>query len=179
MGGTRILDRLVAAFVTALGTAPLLIANDPEAPTWRRDLHVVRDIREGLGALGGLLTAALSAPAPVVCVAWDMPFISPGLIEALARGLPGNDAFLPASGGPRGLEPLAAAYGPACVPAMEAALDSGDLRAVGFHDRVKVGILSVQRVRTIGEPDHLFFNVNTAADLEEAEARWHKAASSR
>ncbi len=51
---------------------------------------------------------------------------------------------------------------------MEAALASGDLRAVGFHDRVKVGILSVQRVRAIGEPDHLFFNVNTPADLAEA-----------
>jgi molybdopterin-guanine dinucleotide biosynthesis protein A len=179
VGGERILDRLVDAFLSGLGGFPLLVANDPEAPGWRRDLRVVTDLRPGAGALGGLLTAVTLAPAPVVCVAWDMPFVTGALLAALARGLQGLDAFLPESGGPRGLEPLCAAYGPACGPAMLACLDAGDLRAVGFHDRVKVGILSLDRIRPLGDPGRLFFNVNTAADLAEAEAQWHRAASSR
>lgn len=165
----RILDRLVAEFERALGELPLLVANDAAAPTWRPDLRVVPDCRPGLGALGGLLTAVREAPAPVVCVAWDMPFVTAPLIRALAAGLADCDAYLPASGGRRGLEPLCAAYGPASGPAIERTLAAGDRRAIGFHAEVRVGILSEAAVRAFGDPERLFFNVNTAADLARAQ----------
>ena len=102
VGGTRILDRLVAEFELALGEIPLLVANDPEAGGWRADMAVVTDTAPGLGALGGLWTAVTAGPAPVVVAAWDMPFVTAGLLIALADGLEGHDACLPASGGPRG-----------------------------------------------------------------------------
>ena len=86
---------------------------------------------------------------------------------------------LPESGGPRGVEPLCAAYGPACGPAIAASLEAGDLRAVGFHDRMKVGILSTTRVRALGDPAALFFNVNTADDLAEADRLWRRLESSQ
>jgi molybdopterin-guanine dinucleotide biosynthesis protein A len=179
VGGRRILDRLVDCFVEALGSPPLLIANAPEASSWAPELHVVSDVRAGAGALGGLLTATLLAPAPVVCVAWDMPFVSSGLIAALAQGLTNWDVFLPESTGPRGLEPLCGAYGPACPAAISAAIEAGDLRTVAFHDRVKVGILTLDRIRPLGDPARLFFNVNTAEDLAEADGLWHRRASSQ
>lgn len=179
VGGRRVLDRVIDALVAALGSPPLLVANAPEATSWAPELRLVRDVRPGLGALGGLLTAVEVAPAPVICVAWDMPFVPPGLLTALAEGLQGYDAFLPESTGPKGLEPLCAAYGPACRDAIAATLDSGDRRAVGFHDRVKVGILSLDRIRPLGDPERIFFNINTAEDLAEADARWHRPASSR
>lgn len=168
VGGRRILDRLVTAFQEALGVLPLLVANAPDAIGWRPGLRVVADRRPGGGALGGLLTAVAEAPAPVVCVAWDMPFVPPDLIRALADGLAGWDACLPASDGPRGVEPMAAAYGPACGPAMAAALDRGDLRAIGFHEVVRVRVLSAPDLAGFGPPDRLFFNVNTAEDLVRA-----------
>jgi molybdopterin-guanine dinucleotide biosynthesis protein A len=163
----------------ALGEVPLLVANDPEAAAWHPGLQVVPDLRPGLGALGGIYTAVIQAPAPVVAVAWDMPFVTVPLVRALAAGLEGADACLPASQGPRGLEPLCAAYGPACGPAIEAALDRDDLRAIGFHDRVKTGILSSTQVRQFGEPAILFFNVNTAEDLQKADRLWPHHASSQ
>lgn len=179
VGGERILDRLAAAFEEALGALPLLVANAPEAATWRPGLRTVADVRPGLGALGGIYTACVAAPAPVVVVAWDMPFVSAGLIRALADGLPPWDAFLPESGSRRGLEPLCAAYGAAAVPAIEAALAAGDRRAIGFHQAIKVGILSSERIRRLGDPELFFFNVNTAGELAEAEVLWRQHASSR
>lgn len=168
VGGHRILDRLVAAFETALGVTPLLVANAPEASGWCPGLRVVPDCRPGTGTLGGLLTAVLEAPAPVVCVAWDMPFLAPGLLRELGAGLDGADACLPASGGRRGVEPLCAGYGPACGPAMAEALDRGDLRAIAFHGSVRVRVLPDPVVRRFGPPERMFFNVNTAAELAEA-----------
>ena len=178
VGGRRILDRLVEVMSSALGELPLLVANAPEAIHWRTDLRTVPDVRPALGALGGIYTAVLEAPAPVVCVAWDMPFVSESLIQALAQGLQHHDAVLPQSTGRRGVEPLCAGYGPACSDAIAQSLAAGDLRAIGFHDRIKVGILPLEDVRRLADPELLFFNVNTADDLARADQLWQQLASS-
>jgi molybdopterin-guanine dinucleotide biosynthesis protein A len=179
VGGERILDRLVRVMASALGEQPLLVANAPDAGTWRPDLRTVPDVRTGLGALGGIYTAVLEGPAPVLCVAWDMPFVSEPLIRAIADGLHHHDAMLPESEGRRGVEPLCAAYGPACRDAIAQSLDSGDLRAIGFHDRIRVGILSLADVRALADPELVFFNVNTADDLAKADQLWRQHVSSR
>ena len=162
----------------ALGRPPLLVANAPEAPTWRPDLRVVPDVRPGLGALGGIYTAVVAAPAPVVLVAWDMPFVSEALLRRLAEGLREHDAFLPGSGGRRGVEPLCAGYGPACRDAIARSLDEGDLRAIAFHERIAVGILPLSEVARCGDPEVLFLNVNTTDDLARTEELWRRLESS-
>ena len=179
VGGQRILDRLVATMTIALGSPPLLVANAPDAKTWRGDLRTVGDTQPGLGSLGGIYTAVLEAPAPVVCVAWDMPFVSEALIRALASGLDRHDAVLPESDGRRGMEPLCAAYGDACREAIADSLAAGDLRAIGFHDRIRVGILPLAEVRALADPELVFFNVNTADDLAKADQLWRQHVSSR
>jgi len=178
VGGERILDRLVRMMTAALGESPLLVANAPDAASWRPDLRTVSDVRPGFGALGGIYTAVVSAPAPVVCIAWDMPFVSDELVRALAKGLERADAVLPQSDGRRGVEPLCAAYGPACRDAIAASLSAGDLRAIGFHDRIRVGILPLDQVRALADPELMFFNVNTADDLAKADELWRRRASS-
>ena len=179
VGGERILDRLARVLTAALGEPPLLVANAPDAPTWRPELRTVSDARPGCGALGGIYTAVVMAPAPVVCIAWDMPFVSESLVLALAEGLTRHDAMLPESEGRRGVEPLCAAYGPACAEAISGSLDSGDLRAIGFHRRIRVGILPLDQVRNLADPELVFFNVNTADDLTRADQLWQQRASSR
>ncbi len=178
VGGERILDRLIRVMTAALGEPPLLVANAPDAGTWRPDLRTVGDTRPGLGSLGGIYTAVVESPAPVVCVAWDMPFVSESLIRALAEGLNHHDAMLPESGGRRGVEPLCAGYGPACSEAIADSLTAGDLRAIGFHHRIRVGILPLEQVRALADPNLLFFNVNTADDLARADQLWRQRASS-
>jgi molybdopterin-guanine dinucleotide biosynthesis protein A len=176
LGGRRILDRVVDAVVAVTGQPPLLVANAPHAGHWRPDLRTIPDVRQNCGSVGGIYTAVVSGVGPVLCVAWDMPFLTADLLSALVtegtRG--GWDAFLPESDGRRGVEPLCAVYGPACGPAIERQLERGDLRAIAFHTDVKVGTLPLERVRAFGDPDELFFNVNTPADLERAEAAWQR-----
>jgi molybdopterin-guanine dinucleotide biosynthesis protein A len=174
VGGRRILDRVVDALTAVTGQAPLLIANAPDARDWRPDLETIADARPGSGSVGGIYTAVAAGAEPVLCVAWDMPFVSEGLLRALVDGSAGWDAFLPESGGKRGVEPLCAVYGPACRAAIARQLDRGDLKAIAFHAWVRVGILSLERVRGFGDPEELFLNVNTPADLERAEAVWRR-----
>ncbi len=178
VGAMRILDRVVAALHDALGELPLLVANDPQAAGWRGDLQVVPDREPGAGALGGILTAVATDPRPVVCVAWDMPFVPASLLRQLASGLADADAVLPASGGRRGVEPMCAGYGPGCRRPIEVAIAAGDLRAIAFHSAVRTCILPAAEVAVHGDPSTLFFNVNTPHDLTQADALWRRLASS-
>ena len=168
VGGRRILDRAIESLERATGEPPIIIANAPDAGAWRPDLQVVPDVLPGQGALGGILTA-VERLAPVLCVAWDMPFVPAALLAALAARLDGADAALPESDSRRGVEPLCAAYGSACGPAIRAALARGEARAVGFHRDIRVARLPREAVLQYGDPDVLFFNVNTADDLARAE----------
>ena len=179
VGGIRILDILVDVLRSALESDPILIANDPGASEWHPDLRVVPDRRPGAGALGGLYTAVVETPAPVVCVAWDMPFVPADLIRYLAERVEAGDVVIPASGGRRGVEPMCALYGPGCRTAMEDALGNDDLRAIAFHDAVKTCILPLDEVRRFGDPGSMFFNVNTRDDLSRADQLWQRHASSR
>lgn len=177
VGGRRILDRVVDGVRAATGTPPLLIANAPDAATWRPDLRALADARPGFGTLGGIFTAVTAAAGrAVLCVAWDMPFLPEGLLRALLQGAEDGayDAFLPESEGRRGLEPLCAVYGPACARAIARRLDLGDLKAIAFHPDVRVGILPLAEVRRFGDPAELFFNVNTPDELARAEAIWQR-----
>ncbi len=129
---------------------------------------MIRDVEPGHGVLGGILTA-VETLGSALCVAWDMPFVPPELLVTLGSLLAGCDAAVPESGSRRGVEPLCAAYGPACGPAIRAALTRGEARAVGFHADVRVARLPREAVLQYGEPDVLFFNVNTPDDLARAE----------
>ncbi len=168
VGGVRMLDRVVAAMVEAFGAPPLLIANAPDAADWHPGLRVVADLVADAGALGGIHAALSAAAGPVICAGWDMPFVPAGLLRLLAGRLPGFDAVLPASPGPRGMEPLCAGYGPTCLGPVEAAIARQDFRAVGFHADIRVGIVERAAIEEFGDPARLFFNVNSPADLERA-----------
>lgn len=178
VGGRRVLDRVVDTLGATLGTPPLLVANASDAPSWRPDLRCVPDARTGLGSLGGVYTAIIAGPGPVLVVAWDMPFLERALLEALIAGAGDCDAFLPESGG-RGhgsgpLEPLCAVYGPGCRAPIEQSFARGDLAMISFHQSVRTGTLSLDRVRGVGDPAVLFFNINDPADHERAERLWRQ-----
>ena len=179
VGGERILDRLVAALRVVTGNAPVLIANAPGAAAWAPGLGVIGDPRPNCGSLGGIYGAVTAGEGPVLLVGWDMPFVTEDLLEALRDGAGELDVYLPESGGPRGVEPLCGVYGPGCAAAIATRLDEEDYRAIGFHDAVRVGHLPLDAVRRFGEPETLFFNVNSPDDLAQAEELWRQRVSSR
>lgn len=168
VGGRRVIDR-VAAALSPCTDELLLIANDPAAAAWLPGVRTEADARPGHGSLGGIHAALWHARAPVLLVAWDMPFVSPALLAALRTRAADADVVVPASDSRRGVEPLCAYYSPACLPPIEKRLDANDLRVVGFYDEVRVARLAPDEVARFGDPARLFHNINTPDDLEMAE----------
>ena len=165
--GVRIIDR-VAATLRGAADELLLVANDPGANEWLPGVRTVADVRRGEGALGGLHAALSHAGGHAVLVAaWDMPYLSEGLLRALrAEGERGFEAVLPESeSSGRGVEPLCAWYAPTCLAAIERRLDAKDRRVVSFFADVRTAHLAAAEVSQYGDPARIFFNVNRPDDL--------------
>lgn len=169
VGDARIVDRVAAALREA-SDALLLVANDAEAAGWLPGVPCTADRIAGAGALGGIHAALDEARAPVLVLAWDMPWPSASLLRELRatgeRVGPGCLGVVPT--GASGPEPLCAWYAPAMRTEIEAMLARGERRARAVADIPGVIALPLDAVARHGDPTRLFANVNTPADLADA-----------
>lgn len=168
VGARRIIDRIAEA-LSGVTSDIRIVSNASDAADWIPGLRVIADAREERGSLVGIHSALVDAGEPVLVVAWDMPFVTNPLFRLIRDSL--GDAAAAVPDPAAGLQPLCALYTPACLPTIEAALDVGDLRVIAMVERLpSLTRIPAATLATIADnPRRLFFNVNTAADLAEAE----------
>ncbi|HEU4403274.1 MAG TPA: molybdenum cofactor guanylyltransferase [Candidatus Polarisedimenticolia bacterium] len=169
LGGATLLERSVA-LVRAAGGEALVVA--PPRPGYAAaGAPVIDDTAEGGGVTGPLGALRhglrLEGAERVVVVACDLPLLPAELLRLLAAEAQRYDAVVPRAGGE--LQVLAAAYTPACLPAIEAHLLSGRRSVHGFLERVRVRILEETDLSPFGGAG-IFLNVNSPEDLRRAEA---------
>jgi molybdopterin-guanine dinucleotide biosynthesis protein A len=123
--------------------------------------------------LGGILTAVRWAAEEgrdtALVLGCDMPFVPSSLLIRIVEEADRESVVLPASEGPRGFEPLCAAYGVMTGEAIGRALDAGERAIISFFEHVPVHILDFDTVLGFGDPDRMFLNVNRPEDRERAE----------
>ena len=165
--GLRIADRALTALRGATDRQ-IVVANDPRATRWFPGLRVVKDAEEGHGPLHGLRTALAAAEgAPVLVVAWDMPFVTAALLSALrAEGERGAAAVVPLAGSPPRAEPLCAYYGAGALIACDALIARGERRAAALFETLPgATTLLGSDLEALGDPARLLFSVDTLDDL--------------
>jgi molybdopterin-guanine dinucleotide biosynthesis protein A len=130
------------------------------------------DRRPGCGPLGGIETALLNAAHPfVLCVACDMPLLSPRLLRAMAN-VPRNYELLvprlpsqvPSACGT--YEMLHAIYSRRCLSAVQGRLDAGRLQLAGLLDAVVATTLDGAWLRSFDPDLRSFTNANTPDEWE-------------
>jgi molybdopterin-guanine dinucleotide biosynthesis protein A len=156
----------ILAQVTGLGGETLIVTNRPNDYAYL-GMPLFTDVLPDKGALGGLYSALHSASRRhVLCIACDMPFVVPPLLDHLIQLIPEGDAIVPRLAGEA--EPFRAVYSRACLGPIRAALDAGRMRVISFFPDVRVRYVDEAEIDRF-DPRHLsFFNVNTPADLEQA-----------
>jgi molybdopterin-guanine dinucleotide biosynthesis protein A len=136
-------------------------------------LAVVRDVHEGLGALGGLHAALAACEAPwAAVVPCDLPFVTGGLFGRLAS-LRGEDVDAVAPLQPDGRpQPLCALYAPArCLASAERLIRAGELRPRALLRVVRTRWVNFEELSDLDGSPLFFDNVNTPADYEGAQER--------
>jgi molybdopterin-guanine dinucleotide biosynthesis protein A len=160
----RVARRLSSSVDELLVIGPQSLA--PLAP----HAHVVEDTLPAIGPLGGLYTAlTATGSACIFLVACDMPFVSPGLVQAmLALAVTRDDADVVTLDANGRVQPLHAVYSRGCLPAVERALEAKDHSLHALLAHLAVVTIDLETVRR-EDPDGLSaFNVNTHDDWRDA-----------
>lgn len=179
VGGHRIIDRVAATLAPLVDET--VIVSRKYGPAWITGTRVITDVLTGGGSAAGLHAALRAVQGPVLVVAWDMPFLSSGLLSLIVgksrRGEDGTtsgfDIVVPAGAEVGELEPLCAWYAPSCAAAIEREWDSGDRSLHGLCGRLRTLVVPREEILACGAPERLFFNVNSSADLSTARAMAH------
>ena len=165
--GRAVADRQLAV-LRPIFSRLLVVANDP-VPWRARGVEVVADRVAGAGPLAGI-SAALEAAGDaeaVVCLAGDLPFLSPPLLTALRDRAPEADALAPRLAGRA--EPLCARYAVRVRDVVDARLAAGQLALHQLLTALATVWLDDVALAAL-DPDGLsFFNLNTPDDLRRAE----------
>ncbi len=163
VAGRRIIDRVIEAISPVVDDL-LLVTNTPEAYAFL-GLPIVPDAYPDRGSLGGIYSGLAAAPGDAAfTVACDMPFLHTEIVRLLVRRAPEADVVIPRVEGQ--LETLHAVYGKACLGPMEERLLAGQLKIVGFFDRVRVLEIPETAFTPYRAPKVAFMNVNTPQDLD-------------
>ena len=163
LAGRPLIEYPLAAAEEA-GLEPLVVAKSgSELPPLRRP--VLREPERPRHPLCGIVAALREAGGrPVVVVGCDMPFASAALLGWLAAAP--EPLVVPSVGG--ALQPLPARYDHALLPALEARLSRPEplQRTV---ESLQPRLVAEDELARFGEPRRLCFNVNTPAELKEAQ----------
>jgi molybdopterin-guanine dinucleotide biosynthesis protein A len=105
-----------------------------------------------------------------------LPYLTRDWLEHLTNRASNSaaDAILPRSSG--GAEPLCALYNKNCEAPIWLALDQGVRKVTSGLTHIRVEWIEPDEWKRFDSGGLLFKNMNTAADYEEAKARWEHAA---
>ncbi len=167
LAGIPLIERVLAR-IDGLADEILITTNRPETLA-HLNLRMVGDEIPGAGALHGLQTALNAARGEIVLIlSCDTPFVSHELLEHLLNRAHEADVIVPKNDD--NYEPLQAVYNKErCLPAVKAAIVSGERRMVSFYPQVHVLPIEGQVLSKLDPSGLSFFNVNTTEDLERAE----------
>jgi molybdopterin-guanine dinucleotide biosynthesis protein A len=151
----------------------VVIANEPGVPRVL-ELPGRKDTVPGMGPLGGLATALAWAKeeglAGAFLLGCDLPLVTEELLgRILKHSFRGENALVPASSGPLGMEPLCAAYSVECLDVAEELL-VGERRSMKvLLDAVGYTLAPMEALGGEVEVSRAFLNVNTREDARYVE----------
>ena len=167
-GGTDLLGHALARLFGLTDDVRILCG--PRLRYEDRGVPVVADRIEDAGPIAGILAGLETAGGrAALFLAVDLPLVPIPLLAHLAACCPGFDAVVPVS--PRGVEPLCAVYGPACLEPVRRRVDAGERKMTLFWPDVRVHEVGPDELLAFGEPKALFQNVNAPEDYTFSRAR--------
>ena len=179
---------LAAAEPVAASLSIVINQANPTADRYRQlaekwNARLLHDLHDHKGPLGGIHTAlkACGENDAALILACDLPFLTTEFLSLLCRQHQGgnpqsairNPHFITVPTDQEGrLQPLAAIYDRACLPAIEEMLASGQLKVDLLFSRVPTQVISYEKPSALPEAENLFSNINSPAELERLKSGW-------
>lgn len=174
------------ALVEMVG-APMLLRMRALLSSVSTDVHVISashkyaavgvtgipDRWEGQGPLAGIITALLAtketgAAEWNLIIGCDMPFLTREWLSYLVERVLASDAEVVAPKSVQGLEPLCACWRTSAAAKLQDAFDSGTRKITQAMKQLQLEIVDEPDWKRFDSGGRLFWNMNTAADYDEA-----------
>jgi len=171
IGGRTLIERVVEAIAPLTAEVIVVVASPEQAAALPLppSVRVVSDRHPGCGSLGGIFSGLAASREPwILAMACDMPFLNPTLLRHLMTARRGVDAVVPYLEGQP--QPLHALYRKTCLAHIESRLRAGQLKIASLFAAVRVRYVDEATIDRIDPGHRSFFNINTPADLEEAQS---------
>jgi molybdenum cofactor guanylyltransferase len=171
VGGLPMLGRMIALLQGVAKNVKVVGAPEKYAPFER---EMVCDRWPGEGPLGGIITALEDAARGVAPSDWnliascDMPFLTSEWLAYLCERAAKTEAQVVVPHSMHGPEPLCACYRTDAAGALRAAFESGVRKVTLGLQHVSTEVLDEADWKRFDSAGRLFWNMNTAADYEEA-----------
>jgi len=177
LGGTPLVGHVVRAIGGLADEVLISVAGGMAAiyeGAIEEDVRIVEDSRPRLGPLEGLVSTFGAARGEYVLVApCDTPFLKAKVCEAVLKEALGKNGAVPVINGY--YEPLHAAYHKeAGLRAFESSLKDGKRKVTDAYPIMSLAEVDEATIRRIDPALESFWNMNTAADLAEAEKRLNR-----
>ncbi|MGH9742566.1 MAG: molybdenum cofactor guanylyltransferase [Candidatus Acidiferrum sp.] len=135
---------------------------------------IVHDGWPGEGPLGGIVTALLHTQDVIpqcewnVIVSCDMPFLTADWVNYLSERAAKSEAQVVLPHSAQGPEPLCAVWRTDARAAIQNQLENGVRKVTAAIENLKSEVLDAADWKRFDSAGRLFWNMNTAADYEEA-----------
>ena len=166
IGGRSSIQRVVER--VAVVSDQILIVGSPVQFSFLSgyDVEYRADSHPGKGPLGGIYTGLASSKSLYnLVVACDMPFLNVALLHYMMKLSPGFNAVIPKVGM---IQPLHAIYCKSCLDGIRRRLENNQLGVTYFLKTVNVRYIDQIECQRFDPQLLSFFNVNSQADLAQA-----------
>jgi molybdopterin-guanine dinucleotide biosynthesis protein A len=143
----------------------VVVSVDPSAQNAVPDLPAIRDRYPDCGPLGAITTVLESGEQKIFCVACDMPFLNPSLLEYIA-GDSLHDAVIPLWNDKS--QVLHALYTAHLLPAFHAALQQNRLKITEALTRRRIRYVQPEEILQFDPEGLSFKNINTPSDFADS-----------
>jgi molybdenum cofactor guanylyltransferase len=172
LGGKTMLARMCHLIVETVGSVSVVA--DHESRYADLDVWVVEDLWPGEGPLGGIVTALLATSETDGGRDWnlitscDMPFLTREWLDYLVGRALASEAEVVLVHSAHGPEPLCACWRTDAVETLRAAFERGVRKVTEGISLLRAEVLDERDWKRFDSAGRLFWNMNTAADYEEA-----------
>ena len=194
INGRPMIEHVLAAAEPVAASLSIVINQaNPNADRYRQlaekwNARLIYDLHDHKGPLGGIHTAlsvlnrdCKGAAASALILACDLPFLTTEFLSLLCQLHQGDDPqsairnpqliTVPTDQEGR-LQPLAAIYDRACLPAIEEMLDGYQLKVDLLFRKVSTEIVGYEKFSALPEAENLFSNINSPIEHEQLKSEW-------
>ena len=171
LGGKSMLIRMCGLVGDPVGSVSVVA---PPQRYLNFDVCITEDLWPGQGPLGGIVTALLATGETDggrdwnLIVSCDMPFLTKDWLTYLSGRAIESSAQVVVPRSDYGLEPLCACWRTDAVAGLESAFERGVRKVTDGIALLRAEVLDERDWKRFDSAGRLFWNMNTAADYEEA-----------